>query len=61
MKYQILQQELYVPRPRMVCTTARPVTCMECGRGLDAGYGIRARRIEGKTVMLCDVHYSQHQ
>lgn len=50
-------QDLYMPRPRLVCTTARPVTCNACGRGVDAGHGIRALRTDSGDVMLCNLHY----
>ncbi len=57
MKTQMILQDMYMPKPPMVCTSAKPVACNECGRGLEAGYGIRAIRINDKNVMLCDLHY----
>ena len=55
---QAIIHDVYVPRQRIVCTSARPVLCNVCGRGLDAGYGIRVARLaNGDDVMLCDLHY----
>lgn len=61
MKAQMILQDMYMLKPRMVCTSTRVVVCNECGRGLDAGYGIRSIHIKNRDIMLCDLHYPKKQ
>jgi len=56
---QTIMQDMYVTRPNIVCSSARRVICCICNKGLDAGYGLRAKTVGGKVVMYCERHYDK--
>ena len=51
------QELLYVKKP-FNTSSATPVKCYVCGKGLDDGYSITAKQLPSGIALFCDVHYS---
>jgi len=51
------QELLYVKRP-FNNSSVTPAECYVCGKGLDDGYSVTAKRLPGGIALFCDVHYS---
>ncbi len=43
---------------KLVNSSITPVECYVCGKGLEDGYSVTAKKLHGEIVLFCDVHYS---
>lgn len=51
------QELLYVKKP-FNNSSVTPAECYVCGKGLDNGYSVTAKRLPGGIALFCDIHYS---
>lgn len=52
----MMQDILYLKKPQIHSVNA--ANCYICGRGLEDGFSVTAKKLPDGTVMFCDVHYS---
>ena len=52
------KQELLYANKHQINSSIVPVECYICGKGLDDGYTVTAKKLPDGIVLFCDVHYS---
>lgn len=52
----MMQDMLYLKKP--LINSVNTASCYICGRGLEDGCSVTAKKLPNGTVMFCDVHYS---
>ncbi|MDX1595973.1 MAG: hypothetical protein R3327_03440 [Nitrosopumilaceae archaeon] len=57
-KINSASQKLLFQRKPELLTSISPVECYVCGKGIEDGYSVTAKKIRDDIVLFCDVHYS---
>ncbi len=53
-----MQNAVSITRPRIqLKSSAQPVECYVCGRGLEDGFSVTAKALRTGTAMFCNIHY----
>ena len=53
----ILQDMQIATKQSSLRSSASPVECYVCGKGIQDGYSITARTLKNGIALFCDVHY----
>ena len=56
-KVRHAQELLYAKNP-LADSSLSPAECYVCGKGLEDGYSVTAKKLPDGIVLFCDVHYS---
>jgi len=56
-KTALVQDMQFARKTAVIQSSAMPVECYVCGKGLKDGHSITAKTLPNGIVLFCDVHY----
>ena len=54
----LIQDVFFLEHHPPVRTSTNPASCYACGKGLEDGHSVTAKKSGSGIIFLCDVHYS---